>query len=376
LGYAVKFNGRTKETKIVSSQSRPLVVQNLNRFLEPIRSTNELPALAALALKDGKVVGLGAVGVRKWGETTPVTIKDKFHLGSCTKAMTAHLCASLLESGKLKKETTLAKALPDMAATMHPSYRDLTLDHLLSHRSGFPGESWLKGRDFQETRRFPGAPRQQREVYLRAILQEAPDAPPGSKYIYSNRNFIVAGVLAERTENLPWEELMQLRVFRPLKIRGAGYGAMGKPGKIEEPWQHLRNGSSVIPIEPGPNSDNPSPLAPAGTVHMPIEDWARFVQDHLSGLRGEGGVLHPASYPYLHQPLFGGEYRGGWIATDRPWGGGRVSMHAGSNTQNFAVVWMAPRKNFAALAVTNLGGEGADKACDKTIATLIQTFLG
>ena len=44
------------------------------------------------------------------------------------------------------------------------------------------------------------------------------------------------------------------------------------------------------------------------------------------------------------------------------WGGGRVFTHSGSNNQNFAVVWMAPLKNFAVLAATNQGGDTAATA--------------
>jgi hypothetical protein len=49
-------------------------------------------------------------------------------------------------------------------------------------------------------------------------------------------------------------------------------------------------------------------------------------------------------------------FQPGWIVTERGWGGGRVLTHAGSNTMNHAVVWMAPRRNFAVLSATSLGG--------------------
>jgi CubicO group peptidase (beta-lactamase class C family) len=349
--------------------------QDANSLLEPIRTEADLPALAAVALNDSVILAKGAVGVRKHGDPTPVTIQDKFHLGSCTKALTAHLCAQLMEAGSLHRETPLAKALPDMAALMHPAYRDITLDHLLSHRSGFPSESWLKGKDFQEARRFAGAPKQQREQYLRAILQEAPEADPGTKYIYSNRNYAVAGVLAERAGGIGWEQLLVQRVFQPLKIATAGFGAMGMPGKIDQPWQHLMKESKRFAIGPGLNSDNPPVIGPGGTVHMSLEDWAKFVADHLKGLQGEPANLRPESYTYLHTPPFQGDYMGGWSMTQRGWGGGHVFTHAGSNNQNYAVVWMTAIKNFAVLVATNQGGEAAAKACDTVAAKLIARFL-
>ena len=60
---------------------------------------------------------------------------------------------------------------------------------------------------------------------------------------------------------------------------------------------------------------------------------------------------------------------------DRPWGGGRVYHHAGSNTMNYAVVWMAPKRDFAVLVATNQAGEAAPKACDAACGELIGQFL-
>ena len=109
---------------------------NLGDMLTRLRQQAELPALAAAAMKGGVVIASGANGVRKVGETTPVTILDKFHLGSCTKAMTATLAAILVEQGRMRWEHSLAQVFPERAAKMHSSFRGVTLDMLLTHRSG------------------------------------------------------------------------------------------------------------------------------------------------------------------------------------------------------------------------------------------------
>ncbi len=62
----------------------------------------------------------------------------------------------------------------------------------------------------------------------------------------------------------------------------------------------------------------------------------------------------------------------GWTIVSRDWGGGRVLTHSGSNTYWFAVVWMAPKKDFAVLVCCNQGGDGAQKACDEVASRLIQ----
>jgi len=67
-----------------------------HQTLEDIRKKHDLPALAVVVMKDGQICDRGAVGVRKSGETVPVTTNDVFHIGSCTKSMTATVTARLI----------------------------------------------------------------------------------------------------------------------------------------------------------------------------------------------------------------------------------------------------------------------------------------
>jgi CubicO group peptidase (beta-lactamase class C family) len=344
--------------------------QDLNAQLEPIRHKHDLPALAAAIVTGERMVALGVVGVRKYGANITVTLNDQFHLGSCTKSMTAMLIAMLVEQGKLAWTTTLAQALPDLAATMQPAYRQVTLEQLMAHRSGMSGESWPQGKTFLDMQRLSGTPRQQRLAYARMILQEPPVSKPGSRTLYSNRNFALAGVIAERVADLSWEDLMQQKLFKPLGMTTAGFGAMGTPGKIDQPWQHRMEGTKCEPIEPGLLSDNPVAIAPAGLVHCSIGDWAKYIQAHLRGEQGRPGLLKPETFRKLHTPPQG-DNGFGWVVLERDWGGGRVLTHAGSNNQNYAVVWIAPVRDFAILVMTNRGGDDAWKACDETVAMLI-----
>ena len=73
--------------------------------LEAIREKHKLPAIAAAAMKDGKLVAIGATGLRRVGGTERVTAEDKWHIGSCTKSMTARVFAFL--AGSLPCNTAL-----------------------------------------------------------------------------------------------------------------------------------------------------------------------------------------------------------------------------------------------------------------------------
>src|SRR4029079_6339969 len=111
-------------------------IDDLSEILTRGRDEPNLPAVAAAAMKDGKLLALGAEGVRKVGDPTPVNSTDKFHIGSCTKAMTATLAAMFVERGKLRWTDTLAEIFPERATKMHPDYRLVTMEMLLAHRAG------------------------------------------------------------------------------------------------------------------------------------------------------------------------------------------------------------------------------------------------
>lgn len=348
---------------------------DVSAALAPMRKKHDLPALAVLVLKDGKTVGQAVVGVRKYGTDVTATIGDQFHLGSCTKAMTATMLARLVEQSKLAWDLTLAKAFPELADKMPTKRRDVTLEMLLAHRAGFANRSVPKG---SLTNRLPGTPREARKAYVELFLKEAPDRPeeePGTRFEYTNTGYSVAAVMAEQVMDSPWESLMEQLLFTPLNMKSAGFGAMGTPGKLDQPLQHVLNGGKHISVEPGPNSDNPPTIGPAGTVHCTLADWGKFIALHMAGERGKEGLLKADTIRQLHKPNFGGDYTFGWIVTDRPWGGGHVYTHAGSNTQNYAVVWMAPKVDFAVLIATNQGGDAAAAACDEAAGAMITRYL-
>lgn len=347
---------------------------NLNSTLQPILEKYDLPALAGAIVTAKTFMAVGAVGVRKYGGKTPVTIEDQFHLGSDTKAMTATIIAMMVETDRISWSTTLAAALPELAPKMDPAYRNVTLEQLMNHRAGFTAESWPRGQTLLDVQQLPGSPREQRWAYAKMILKEPPEVAPGTKFLYSNRSYAIAGVIAEKTANKAWEDMMREWLFAALGMDSCGFGAMGTAGKLDQPLQHELKGREHRAIEPGPLADNPLAIAPAGTVHCSVIDWAKFLQAHLRGENGFGGILEPGTFRKLHTPPFD-DYAFGWLAVDRPWAGGRALTHAGSNTQNYAVAWIAPKKDFAVAVMTNQGGDQAAKAADAAASALIQFAL-
>lgn len=343
-------------------------VKDLGGILEPIRLKHGLPALGAALVTGEGLEAVGVAGVRKAGTDIPATAEDKWHLGSDTKAMTAYLVAALVERGKLKWETTVGESFPELAgAAASPRFGKITLRELLSHRSGLPANvPWGLIPRTQPIR-------DQRLAAVKAASSAKIESEVSAKFLYSNLGYVVAGAMAEQAMGESWEELMKKMVFGPLGMKSAGFGGVGTPGQIDQPWGHGPDGKPVK--NNGPDADNPPVLGPAGTVHCTLADWSRFIADILRGARGEKARLNPAIYEMLQTPAFGGNYALGWLVADRAWGGGQVLTHSGSNTMNLSVAWVAPLRDIAVLIVTNQGPPVAPKACDEAASTLIRDYL-
>jgi CubicO group peptidase (beta-lactamase class C family) len=336
--------------------------------LEAIRKKHDLPALAVVVVKEGRICDRAAVGVRKWGEATPVTTNDVFHIGSCTKSMTATLTAMLIEDGKLRWDTTIADVFPELKGKMDKQYEAVTVQQLLTHRGGVPGQppaaAWTRAWEQK------GTPVQQRREFIEAVLSQPPEAAPGTKMIYSNQGYAIVGAMLEKLTGTPWETLIKERLFKPLHMDSAGFGPPGTPGAVDQPWGHTRNLLGTVPLQ----HDNPPAISPAGRVHCSLDDLAHYTIFHLQ--RGQtNGLLKAETLNRLHTPPAGGDYACGWVVVKRNWANGNALMHNGSNTMWYVVMWLAPERNFSVVAATNIAGSGAEQGCDEVAAAMIQQWL-
>ncbi|HEU0032168.1 MAG TPA: serine hydrolase domain-containing protein [Kofleriaceae bacterium] len=329
--------------------------------LAAIRADKKLPAVAAALWTRGKLLAIAAVGDRKQGDAAhTVTVDDRWHLGSNTKAMTALVIARHVERGTLHWTDTLDKLFP--GTKLDPAYRRVTLAQLLQHTGGMPAnppdDAWQK---LWADGTSPDA----RSTFVRAALREKPEQAPGT-FVYSNTGYIVAGTALERATGQRWEDLMKRELFEPLGMTSCGFGAPGKNSDVDQPWGHAPDGS---PVAPGhPQADNPPGLGPAGTVHCSLADYGKFLAVVLAGARGDPQpLLKPETFTTLLTPV-GGTYAGGWIVKSTSYG--KVLGHSGSNTMWFATALIFPDSQVIAVIATNTG----DTTLESALVSLLDGF--
>jgi len=342
--------------------------------IKAICKKHGVPALGVVVTKDGHICDRAVAGVRKHGDTTPVTTNDLFHIGSCTKSMTAMLTAILIEQGKLRWDTTIAEVFPELKGKMDKRYEAVTFEQLLHHRGGVPSDpppaAWKRA--WQEI----GTPAEQRREFIEAVLREPPAAAPGAKEIYSNQGYAIVGAMLEKIAGQDFESLMAEKLFKPLRMDTAGFGPPGTKDKIDQPWGHSKKLFQTVPLQ----VDNPPAISPAGRVHCSLDDLARYAILHLQE-SATNGLLKPETLARLHKPDATNtsspieSYACGWVILKRGWAGGRTLWHNGSNTMWYLVMWLAPEKNFCVIAATNIAGDDAEKACDDACVMMIDKWL-
>jgi CubicO group peptidase (beta-lactamase class C family) len=232
---------------------------------------------------------------------------------------------------------------------MDSRYSDVTLEQLLTHTSGLAG--YTTDREWATIPPFTGTPAQQRQAFARMLLTRPPFGPAGI-YRYSNAGYAVAAAIAERVTGKTWEQLMQQRVFGPLKIRAAyGWPLLSGDG---EPWGHRIKNGVVTPHNPSDHYRVPTVLAPAGDVSMSILDYSVFARLHLAGLENiDGSVLSAAEIQRLHQPVL--KYSSGWH--EELIDGVPTSWHRGTCDTFDTFVLLQPSRHIGVVIFTNADGD-------------------
>lgn len=244
------------------------------------------PGMIVEVASKGQVLFAGTYGLANIEHQVPVTRDTVFRLASITKMFTAALVLSLAEDGRLGLNDRLAKHVPEFAQA-----RDVTLYQLLVHTSGIP--DYAEDPAGEKTKSVAKGPAEM--LGWIASLTPAPLFEPGTKWAYSNSNYALLGLVAERAGGKPLADLYRERLFVPAALsatmvddpadvvpnRAQGYRRIkGEPGKF-------RNAAWIHPTIPGP----------AGGLRGTADDLLRWTHALFAGR-----VLKPESLKLLRQP--------------------------------------------------------------------------
>lgn len=347
-------SGNDNEDASTDANVEPGTGEDITEWLEPQRVALDAPALAAAVFDEDGMLASGATGVRKVGTGALVGLSDRWHLGTCTTALTATLVAVLVEDNIIDWDDTLADLFPEEVDNMKPAYKAVTLDMLLAHRGGFgeqvPSGVWAAVGDTAKLD-------DQRAIIASEMLKRDPDVAPNTAYKYSNVGYIIAAAALERKAGASWEDLIQFRVFSPLGMASCGFGPPATPpGKVDQPWGHFRdNDDQLVSVAPTALADSPAAQNPASRVHCSLADWGAFARAHLRGAGGDGNIVSAESYLHMHTPFAGQQQRDGWNIGTPDWAGtpGTTYSQFGSNTTNVATVWVAPDLHRVFIVLSN-----------------------
>jgi CubicO group peptidase (beta-lactamase class C family) len=342
----------------------------LSELMEWARASQNVPAMAVVVIRRGQVVEKGVVGLRSADASVRVTTDDQWHLGSITKSMTSTLAGILVEDGLIAWDTRPLDVWPEISGSIDSGFREITLRQLLSHSSGMKRESDFSG----AFNNAAGTLVQKRRAWAQDVLSQRPEYPTGT-FSYSNIGYMVAGAMLETRAGIAYETLLTNRVFAPLGMTRSGFGTPGTPGAVDQPLGHISRASGFEPVAPTPGNENVLAMTPAGFVHVTLDDFAAYLQAHLAGERGTGGLLTTETYRTLHT-VVGSGYALGWGVEPNLQGlNAAAFVHGGSNQRWFALMWFSPSADAGALVVTNGGGERGNAAVNSLDLLLRQRIV-
>ena len=338
-------------------------------FLQTLDDFN-LPGILSAFYQDGSYKEINVAGVKRFGTNSPLNSDSKFHLASNTKAMTATLAAIMVEEGLITWKTTLKDIFEPLA--IHSDFQNITFDMLFAHRSGMRRDP--TGSLYSELVREESSGMVLRKKVAETYLKSSAEFSAGS-FNYSNTGYIIIGHILEKLTGKSWETLMLEKLFSPLKMDSCNFGPTSDPAQpLLETWGHYMKNGTPVPI----HKDSPMTYGPAGTVHCTIHDWAKFMDIHLRGFKGEDSLITKESFNKLHTlyPASGSTYTyGGWGRVSRSWAGGTTLIHDGTNGYNFSRAWLVPHKNGFIISVTNVGGMDANNGINNALQALIDKHL-
>ncbi len=344
-----------------------IVAADIARIVDSVRQVFNLPALgAAIVMRTGGMVAVGAGGVRRWGTAIPVTVDDKWHLGSNTKTMTGLLAAITAKAARVTWTDKLTTRYAQLAPIARAEFANLTLRDLATMQAGVIGNP-----AFTPT----GTAAEQRVAVDTWAIQQAPAAAYGTHY-YSNIAYQMLAEILGRAWGTGYEQALRDNLWTPLGVTSGGFGPTTAAGQSNQPVGHTPAGTAWAVCEACDNSW----AAGSGMVHMSLADWAKVMHEVLRADAGQSTLLSQSEARVLTTGVSvmsaAQSYGVGWVVNTT---GQRFITHDGSNNRNRSRSSVYLDSGHAFLMTTNAGDPaangGAPNAALNALGPRLTTFL-
>ncbi len=301
-----------------------------------------IPGAAMVIVRDGRIVDERGFGTAD-DSGRPVAAATPFMIGSLSKSITAMAVMQLVDADRVALDTPVRRYLPDFAVADEAASGRITVRELLDHTSGLPTSAGVAPLSQPVTTL---------EDRVRDLAAVAPVSEPGSRYVYSNANYLVLGRLIEVVSGQSYGNYVQAHIFGPLEMTHASTDrATADANGLTEAhrlWFGLAAGRAPV--------DRPD-LVPAGFIAASADDLGRFLIAQLDGGRYAGrAVVSTTAVEAMHTgtlPTGLADERSamGWVASTLD--GEPILAHAGSTTDMAAIQVLVPGRNLGVAILFN-----------------------
>jgi len=250
--------------------------RRIDQTVREVLASTGVPSASIAVVQGAKTVYVQAYGDARFEPRVAAMPSMRYSIGSISKQFTAAAILLLAEEGKLSLEDRVSKYVPDLTRA-----NEVTIRQLLSHTSGYQ-DFWPQ--DYVPPMMLePAKAERIMDLWARKPL----DFDPGTKWQYSNTNFVIAAVIAEKVAGKPLFEFQRERIFVPLGMRSV-WDIDQQKLPDADPQGYLR--FALGPPRPAPKEGRGWLLGAAGLA-MSAEDLAKWDIAVI-----EKKILKPASY--------------------------------------------------------------------------------
>ncbi|WP_296705921.1 serine hydrolase [Algoriphagus sp.] len=305
------FSQIASEISPIGKQPLPGISQEridrIDQMLDETISSNQVPGLVAMIVKDGKIVYHEAKGFANVSDQNMMAKDQIFRIASQSKAITSTAVMMLWEEGKIGLDDPISRYIPEFANpqvltrfsygdtsySTRPASREIRIRDLLTHTSGL-GYGMIDGNEQMKmiynkagiVELFTTEP-----VKISDNIKKLAKLPlhhdPGSKYTYS-LGLDVMGYLIEIVSGMPFDEFLKTRIFDPLGMKDTGFYLNDSQGNRLVTVQRKVNGEwesyPVTFYDPDyPKTGAKTFFSGGAGLSSTALDYAKFLQMYLNG---------------------------------------------------------------------------------------------